>query len=222
LFWTLGGKQVGKAALIGWIDVLVRAVQEGSVRIWPFDGQLESLFQSGRIVVAETYPGEFYRWFASTRPVKSRINSRKEFGSDLLEWTGRSGVSITPELHGAIDAGFPKGGDDAFDAVVGLFAMLQICLGQRELYEPEGKMVREIEGWMLSRQSQPVAVKASMPYSANSDPKLTDWLRWATESGDVPVFVKTVAEAASIADLRQYALLRPVLLELNRRYPFPR
>lgn len=73
LFWTLGGKQVGKAALIGWRDVLVQAVQENTVRIWPFDGNIISLLQSGCIIVAETYPAEFYKWFADDRP-RSRMD----------------------------------------------------------------------------------------------------------------------------------------------------
>jgi hypothetical protein len=47
-------------------------------------------------------------------------------------------------------------------------------------------------------------------------PDLCDWLRWADESGEVPCFVQTVADAASIADLPHYSLLRPVLLELKR------
>jgi hypothetical protein len=58
-----------------------------------------------------------------------------------------------------------------------------------------------------------------MTHSANTDPKLTDWLRWASESGEVPCFVQTVAEAASIADLPHYALLPPVRWELKRRRP---
>ena len=37
-----------------------------------------------------------------------------------------------------------------------------------------------------------------MNYSANTDPELRSWLRWASESGKVPVFVRTVAEAASL------------------------
>jgi hypothetical protein len=41
-------------------------------------------------------------------------------------------------------------------------------------------------------------------YSASTDPELRDWLRWASESGEVPMFVRTVAEAASIADLPNY------------------
>ena len=58
-----------------------------------------------------------------------------------------------------------------------------------------------------------------MNHSANTDPELTYWLRWASESGQVPTFAKTVAEAALIADLLDYALLRPVLLELKRSDP---
>jgi len=56
-------------------------------------------------------------------------------------------------------------------------------------------------------------------YSANTDPELQDWLRWASESGEAPNFIRTIAEAASIPDLPNYALLRPVLLELKRQYP---
>lgn len=58
-----------------------------------------------------------------------------------------------------------------------------------------------------------------MQYSANTDPELADWLHWASESGEVPSFVRAIAEAAFLADLANYALLRPVLLELKRRRP---
>jgi hypothetical protein len=60
-----------------------------------------------------------------------------------------------------------------------------------------------------------------MYYSVYDDPELTDWLRWAFESGEVPKFVQTVAEAAFLADTSHYALLRPVLLELKRERPHP-
>jgi len=60
-----------------------------------------------------------------------------------------------------------------------------------------------------------------MVYSANNDPELRVWLRWASEGGNVPLFIRTVVEAATIADLPSYALLRPVLLELKRQKPLP-
>src|SRR5260370_41547626 len=37
----------------------------------------------------------------------------------------------------------------------------------------------------------------------------------ASESGEVPMFIRTIAEAAIIADLPHYNLLRTVLLELK-------
>ena len=46
---------------------------------------------------------------------------------------------------------------------------------------------------------------------------LTPRLLWASESGEIPNFVRAIAEVASIADLPNYALLRPVLLELKKR-----
>jgi hypothetical protein len=51
-----------------------------------------------------------------------------------------------------IQHGFPQG-DDAFHAVVALFGMLQVCLGQRPTGEPDDREVREIEGWILGRES---------------------------------------------------------------------
>jgi hypothetical protein len=216
LFWTLGAKAVVKAAITGWRDMLVPALQTESVRIWPFDGRLESLFQPRNTVIAETYPAECYRWFPGA-PLGSKtdVPSRQQFGKNLLRWAVESSVNLDPSLQSTIDAGFPDGKDDAFDAVVGLFGMLQICLGQRGPGESQDEMIRDIEGWILGRQSQPIE-DAPMRYSAATDPELSDWIRWASESGEVPRFDRTVAGAALIADLPHYALLRPVLLKLKR------
>jgi hypothetical protein len=51
----------------------------------------------------------------------------------------------------------------------------------------------------------------SMMDSAHTDPELSRWLRWASERGHTPAFVRTVAEAALMACMPNYALLRPVL-----------
>jgi hypothetical protein len=61
LFWSLGASQVGKAAIIGWRDVLVPALSsDRSVAIWPFDGSRRTL-KVGRLVIVETYPGVLRR-----------------------------------------------------------------------------------------------------------------------------------------------------------------
>jgi hypothetical protein len=51
--------------------------------------------------------------------------------------------------------------------------------------------------------------------SASTDPELRDWLRWASERGNTPAFVRRVAQAALIACSPDYVLLQPVLLELK-------
>ncbi len=55
-----------------------------------------------------------------------------------------------------------------------------------------------------------------MSFSPYDDPELQDWIKWASEQGNAPMFVRTIAEAASIENCEQYALMRPVLLELKR------
>jgi len=44
--------------------------------------------------------------------------------------------------------------------------------------------------------------------ASNTDPELSWWLRWASENGSTPMFVRTVVEAARMACLPDYAQLR--------------
>jgi hypothetical protein len=57
------------------------------------------------------------------------------------------------------------------------------------------------------------------PRSTYTDTELHDWLRWADEHGSS--FLRAIAEAAFVADLKHYSLLRPVLLELMKELPKP-
>jgi hypothetical protein len=53
--------------------------------------------------------------------------------------------------------------------------------------------------------------------SVYDDVELHDWLRWAEENG--PSFLRTIAEAAFAADLKNYNLIRPALLKLKEATP---
>ena len=153
LFWTLGGNQVGKAAIIGWRDVLAPALRDGGpFSLWPFDGPLPSLLVPGNVVVAETWPAECYGWF-SKDPLGSKRNQddRRKFGPSLLRWAHAQSVTLEDGIRKEIQGGFLQG-DDAFDTAVGLFGMLQVCIGQREPGEPDDREIREIEGWILGRK----------------------------------------------------------------------
>jgi hypothetical protein len=58
-----------------------------------------------------------------------------------------------------------------------------------------------------------------MIYSPHTDPELSQWVRWASERGNTPMFALMVPEAARMDRMPDYVLLRPVLVELKRRYP---
>jgi len=50
-----------------------------------------------------------------------------------------------------MENGFPRGKDDAFDAFVGLFGMIEVVQGKRPAVEQREPPVTTVEGWMLGR-----------------------------------------------------------------------
>jgi hypothetical protein len=167
LFWTLGGQQVGKAALHGWQEILAPAIagrpggrhsQVVQVSLWPFDGALASLLGPDRIVIAETYPAEVYTRLGIRFP-KSRVApsgkrvqaARAACAGMIFAWAQAAGLELEPPLQAAIRGGFGSGasGEDQFDALVGLLGMLDVLLGQGEAGEPAEEQIRHIEGWIL-------------------------------------------------------------------------
>ncbi|SRR6266852_1066121 len=152
LFWTLGANQVGRAAIIGWRDVLAPALSNlTSVVLWPFDGSIDSLLKPGNIVVVETYPAECYSWFFQGEPLrgKGKVEVRKRVVPALLKWAQSANVTFDPELQRTIEDGFPN--DDAFDATIGLFGMLEVLMNRRGSGEPEEGKVRKLEGWIFGQ-----------------------------------------------------------------------
>lgn len=161
LFWTLGGQQVGKAAISGWRHVLAPALRRAqnsvSVAIWPFSGRLSALMLPGSTILAETYPAEYYAHlgvvFSRSAGGKRSQAARRSNAAPLLDWAERARVTLMPDLHAAIQSGFGSApsGEDLFDAMVGLFGMLNLLLGLRGLDEPTGRSLRQIEGWILGQ-----------------------------------------------------------------------
>jgi hypothetical protein len=160
LFWTLGGSQVGKAAIAGWRDLLAPALRAGlDVALWPFQGPLDALLARHRFVVAETYPAEVYGHLdlALRRHGGKRSQSARRINAtSLLAQLRRLGVATEPAARAEIADGFGAGpsGEDRFDAVVGLLGMLNIVLGRRPSGEPDDPIVRRIEGWILGQAAE--------------------------------------------------------------------
>jgi hypothetical protein len=163
LFWTLGGQQVGKAAISGWRDVIVPALREAAhaIALWPFDGELDELLRPGRVVLAETYPAECYRHLGVTfvatpgqRGGKRVRAARRANAAALFDWAAAVGVGLSAALRAQLGDGFGEraDGEDRFDAVVGLFGMLNVVLGRRSPGAPPDLRTRRIEGWILGQQ----------------------------------------------------------------------
>jgi hypothetical protein len=159
LFWTLGGSQVGKAAIAGWRDLLVPALRDGvDVGLWPFQGRLEELLARHRFTIAETYPGEAYGHLGLIPALrrdggKRDGDARRRAAARLLAAAARLDVDVEPAAQAEIEDGFGGGtdGEDRFDALVGLLGMLGVVRGERGSGEPDDPVVRRIEGWILGQ-----------------------------------------------------------------------
>ncbi|MEL6703420.1 MAG: CatA-like O-acetyltransferase [Bacteroidota bacterium] len=159
LFWTLGGKQVGKAAIIGWRDLLAPGLRDDALglRLWPFHGPLDTLLEGNAIVVAETYPAEACIHLGLSPPggawSKTSQEGRQRQSAPLLTWAKQRGVHLDDVLAAMIDDGFGdrKDGEDPFDATVGLFGMLEVALGHRRANVPDSSAVQRVEGWIFGQ-----------------------------------------------------------------------
>jgi len=161
LFWTLGGQQVGKAAISGWQEVLASGLKSKTVDIWPFSGRLAELLKPGRLVAVETYPAEFYGPLGIRSPQrrfsKRDPSDRRESSSALLAAAEKSRITLEPSLREEIEGGFGvfTDGDDRFDALTGLFGMVQTLSGWDDGQEALTEELRHIEGWIFGQRILP-------------------------------------------------------------------
>jgi hypothetical protein len=160
LFWTLGRKQAGKASLHGWRLLRSARSRGRDIAIWPFEGTLPGLLSGGgRVVVAEAYPREFYRYIGvppRARWSKRRRSDRLECVPALLHWARDLGVTWQRPVRSRVTAGFSDGGsgEDEFDAVVGLLGLISVVTGRVPVGLPANDpAVSQIEGWILGRQA---------------------------------------------------------------------
>jgi len=152
LFFTLGGKQVGRSVISGWLDVIKPA--RGKVCLWPFDGPYEALLLQDKEIVAEIYPAEAYghlgfRMGAGTGLRKGSRDDRKKVSQYLLDAQSPA-VQITDAARSWIEWGFRS--EDDFDATAALLSMLLVVTGERRADVPNDERVRKIEGWIFGQE----------------------------------------------------------------------
>jgi hypothetical protein len=170
IFWTMGGQQVGKAAINGWREMLAPALRRNLCKIWPFSGTFMDLISQrcGEIVVVEAYPAEFYRHLGITFPTLPKNNqlstgqprrgkrsqySRAANADLMLGFTKELNIELKPDFQDTIRDGFGSGvrAEDKFDAFVGLLGMINILRGRQKLYEPQEHSLLMVEGWIFGQ-----------------------------------------------------------------------
>ena len=154
LFWTLGGNQVGKAAISGWREIVQPARARGA-RLWPFDGALDALAESATLTVCETYPAEAYAHVGVRfRPgaSKRRQHDRREASAMLVERCGHHRIHLTEGMRETIADGFGerKSGEDPFDAAMGLLGMIEVVEDRRTAM-PGSTGAAVWEGWIIGQ-----------------------------------------------------------------------
>jgi hypothetical protein len=127
-----------------------------------------------RFVVAEAYPGEMYGHLGLALRAhggKRRQAARLANAARLLGWAEHSRIALAPELHVEIASGFGSdpGSDDRFDAVVGLFGLLNVLRGGRPSGEPDDPVVRRIEGWILGLDAARISNPGTQRSKAQPD-----------------------------------------------------
>ena len=160
LFWTLGGNQVGKAAISGWRTFVIPALRRPGVALWPFDGALAALLASAALVIAETYPADAYGQVGirfGRGMSKRRQSDRASFAPRLLAWATERGHVLAPDLETAVADGFGSRptGEDAFDAFLGLCGMLEVVGEHRPDGAPDTADIRRWEGWIFGQCHEP-------------------------------------------------------------------
>jgi hypothetical protein len=152
IFWTVGARQVGKAALAGWQDILMPALARRA-RLWPFHGPLASL-DSNILTIAETYPAEAYHQIGLRRPVGKRSQKGRIIACHgLLEWASTYRISFAPAIKLSMLDGFGAGGEgeDPFDALAGLCGMIEVVDGRRAEAPDVTTLSKSREGWILGQ-----------------------------------------------------------------------
>lgn len=158
LFWTLGGNQVGRAAISGWRRVLVPAIRtlKGDLGVWPFQGGFAQLMASRSCVITETYPADACVQLGLSAPgrgwSKRNRDDRVARCKMLRHWANDQPIDLQP-LTAMLDdgCGADRCGEDRFDAVVGLLGMVGVILGRQPDSTPRDMFVHTVEGWILGQ-----------------------------------------------------------------------
>ncbi len=159
LFWTLGANQTGKAAIAAWRDLLLPALAAPAPPLlWPFAGPFRDLLAPGAVAIAETYPAEALRLLGlRLAGSKRRQADRAALAGPLSAALALARATPAPALAAAIAVGFgaDAAGEDRFDCVLGVLAVLAVIDGRLPDTAPADPWIARWEGWVLGQTALP-------------------------------------------------------------------
>lgn len=159
VFWTIGANQSGKAAIVGWREVLGPALRgPDPPLLWPFAGPFRSLLQARQVAVAETYPGEaLCQLGLKLRGSKRRREDRATMARGIAVAMARLKVKASGLLAENLREGFgaDPAGEDRFDCLLGLLCVIGVLSGTRPDTAPEDSWIGRWEGWVLGQTALP-------------------------------------------------------------------
>jgi hypothetical protein len=130
-----------------------------NLKIWPFSGSLAELCQNSSTVVVETYPTEFYThlglsFSSSHHGSKRRRLNRQAYAHHLIFWANLLNIVLDPSIRQMLITGFGDSpyGEDRFDAIVGLYGMINVILGNHPTGEPLYHRITTVEGWIFGQE----------------------------------------------------------------------
>ncbi|MCQ8129413.1 hypothetical protein [Methylomonas rivi] len=158
LFWTLGGNQVGKAAISGWREILVPAINllNNELVIWPFDAQLDQMNEFKTAMIVETYPGDACVQIGIGAPGKGWSKRKAIDRLNKMHAIKQFAHKIDVDLkmvESELSQGFGNSaiGEDKFDALVGLLGMLSVIMGYSDDGLPNDDAIKSVEGWIFGQ-----------------------------------------------------------------------
>jgi hypothetical protein len=158
IFWTLGANQSGKAAISAWRDLLIPALHTPAPpSLWPFAGPYRALLRPNHIAVAETYPAEAMRHLGlRIAGSKRRQSDRAAYAPSIHAALTRLGATAHASLAAAMNDGFgaTAAGEDQFDCVLGVLAVLGVLTGARPDTAPNDPWITQWEGWVLGQKEE--------------------------------------------------------------------
>ncbi len=159
LLWTLGAKQVGKAAIGGWRDVIqpLLRVAPDRVQLWPFDGPFAELGARTGVTICETYPRNAYTTLGFPMRGWSKRNpaDRVARGRQVLAGLDAQSITLSDAAEHQMRTGFGArpDGEDPFDAFVGLLGTIAtIDAGTADNLPNDSRL--SVEGWILGQDAE--------------------------------------------------------------------